>query len=100
MSSIHYPASRIHFVKGKVEETIPDRAPEGIALLKLDTDWYESTKHELSHLYPRLTVGGVLIIDDYSWWRGAGEATDEYFREHGPAPFSWCESMTVAAASR
>jgi O-methyltransferase len=84
--SVPYPASKIHFVKGKVEDTIPGQAPSQIALLRLDTDWYESTKHELVHLYPRLAVGGVLILDDYGWWRGAGQATDEYFRENGPAP--------------
>jgi O-methyltransferase len=87
MRSIPYPPSRIHFVKGKVEDTLPDQAPPQIALLRLDTDWYESTRHELVHLYPRLVPGGVLIVDDYGWWRGAAEATDEYFREYGPAPF-------------
>jgi O-methyltransferase len=86
MHALPYPKSKIHFVKGKVEETIPDQAPDEIALLRLDTDWYESTKHELEHLYPRLVTGGVLILDDYGWWRGAGRATDEYFQANGPAP--------------
>jgi O-methyltransferase len=86
LSTIPYPASRLHFVPGRVEETIPGQAPDQIALLRLDTDWYASTKHELVHLYPRLAPRGVLIIDDYGWWRGAREATDEYFAEHGPAP--------------
>lgn len=84
---IPYPKSRIHFVKGRVEETIPADAPAEIALLRLDTDWYESTKHELTSLYPRLARRGVLIIDDYSWWRGARDATDEYFAETTVAPF-------------
>lgn len=87
MRSVSYPNARTHLVKGRVEETIPAQAPDKIALLRLDTDWYESTKHELVHLYPRLAPGGVLIIDDYGWWRGAGEATDEYFRENASAPF-------------
>jgi hypothetical protein len=86
MDRVCYPASKIHYAKGSVEDTIPDQAPDQIALLRLDTDWYESTKHELVQLYPRLAPGGVLILDDYGWWRGAGEATDEYFRENGPAP--------------
>jgi O-methyltransferase len=77
-----YPASRIRFVKGRVEETIPQTAPERIALLRLDTDWYESTRHELQHLYPRLVPGGVLIIDDYGWWEGARRAVDEYIAEN------------------
>jgi hypothetical protein len=83
LASVPYPPDRIHFVEGRVEETIPSQAPAEIAVLRLDTDWYESTKHELVHLYPRLVSGGVLIIDDYGHWRGAREATDEYLREHG-----------------
>jgi len=73
-----YPEDKIHFVKGMVEETIPDNAPETIALLHLDTDWYTSTKHEMLHLFPRISVGGVLIIDDYGDWMGARKAVDEY----------------------
>ena len=53
--------------------------PEEIALLRIDTDWYESTRHELKHLYPRLSSGGVLIVDDYGYWKGARKAVDEYF---------------------
>jgi O-methyltransferase len=79
---VGYDAERIHFAKGKVEDTLPDAAPEQIALLRLDTDWYESTLHELVHLYPRLVSGGVLIIDDYGHWQGAREAVDEYVAEH------------------
>jgi hypothetical protein len=78
-----YPESRLHFVRGPVEETIPDTVPDRIALLRLDTDWYESTRHELEHLYPRLVPGGVLIIDDYGHWEGARRAADEYFGEVG-----------------
>jgi len=74
---------RLRLVAGKVEETLPARAPERIALLRLDTDWYESTRHELVHLWPRLAPGGVLIVDDYGHWRGARRAVDEYFAELG-----------------
>jgi len=73
-----YPSERVRLVRGKVEDTLPDQAPEKIALLRLDTDWYESTRHELVHLYPRLASGGILIIDDYGHWLGARKATDEY----------------------
>jgi hypothetical protein len=76
-----YDPARLHFVKGPVEETLPGAAPERIALLRLDTDWYESTRHELVHLYPRLAPGGVLIIDDYGHFEGARRATDEYFAD-------------------
>lgn len=76
-----YPLERIHFVKGKVEDTIPANMPEKIALLRLDTDWYESTKHELHHLFPLLQQNGVLIIDDYGYWDGARKAVDEYISD-------------------
>lgn len=79
-----YPPERIHFVKGRVEDTVPGEAPESIAVLRLDTDWYESTRHELVHLYPRLSRGGVLIIDDYGHWDGSRKAVDEYFAELAP----------------
>lgn len=78
IASTGYPAERTHFVMGRVEETIPENAPAEIALLRLDTDWYESTLHELEHLYPRVVPGGIVIIDDYGYWRGARQATDEF----------------------
>ena len=78
LAQVGYPAERVHYVKGKVEETVPAQAPQQIALLRLDTDWYESTRHELQHLYPRLSPGGVLIIDDYGHWKGSRKATDEF----------------------
>ena len=77
-----YDSERLHLVKGLVEETVPDRAPAQISLLRLDTDWYESTKHELVHLFPRISTGGVLILDDYGYWTGARKATDEYLRDN------------------
>ncbi len=81
-----YPPQRLHFVAGPVEETLPGRAPGSLAILRLDTDWYESTRHELVHLYPRLVSGGVLVIDDYGHWEGARRAVDEYFAANPPAP--------------
>ncbi len=86
MRSTEYPAEKLHFVKGKVEDTLPGQAPAQIALLRLDTDWYESTAHELEHLFPRLVPGGVLILDDYGHWQGARKATDEYFEKHAMKP--------------
>lgn len=78
MLSTGYPEERMHFVEGLVEDTIPSRAPSQIALCRLDTDYYESTKHELEQLYPRITSGGILLIDDYGHFLGARKATDEY----------------------
>ena len=73
-----------HFVKGRVEDTLPERAPLGdIALLRLDTDWYKSTQHELIYLFPKLATGGVMIVDDYGDWQGARQAVDEYLADHG-----------------
>ena len=83
MLSTGYPAERVHFVKGTVEETLPGQAPDALALLRLDTDWYESTRHELEHLYPRLSPGGVLMLDDYGYWEGAREAVDEFLEQSG-----------------
>lgn len=73
-----YPQEKIHFVRGKVEDTIPATIPTQLSLLRLDTDWYESTKHELAHLYPRLSQRGLLVIDDYGHWQGARKAVDEF----------------------
>jgi hypothetical protein len=84
--STGYPGERIHLVEGLVEETIPDRAPDAIALLRLDTDWYQSTRHEMEHLYPRLAPGGILVLDDYGHYEGARRAVEEYFDEHGSRP--------------
>jgi O-methyltransferase len=73
-----YPMERFRFVTGDVTTTLEATAPETVALLRLDTDWYRSTRHELERLYPRLASGGVLILDDYGYWRGARAAADEY----------------------
>lgn len=82
MAQAPYPAERIHYYKGKVEDTIPgDSLPEQISILRLDTDWYESTRHELQHLWDRLVPGGVLLLDDYGWWEGAKRAVDEWLEE-------------------
>lgn len=81
LESTGYPVANMHFVSGKVEDTIPGRVPDQISLLRLDTDWYESTRHELVHLYPRLSPGGILIIDDYGHWQGCRRAVDEYLAD-------------------
>ena len=80
--STNYNKEKFHFIVGKVEETIPEKAPEKISLLRLDTDWYESTRHELVHLFPRLSRGGIIIIDDYWSWDGSRMATDEYLSQN------------------
>jgi len=76
----------IRLVKGDVATTLLDQSnlPSRISILRLDTDWYESTKIELEILYPLLAPGGVLIIDDYGHYAGARKAVDEYFGSKMP----------------
>lgn len=82
-----FPDSRLYTVKGYVQDTIPERTPDSIAVLRLDTDYYDSTLHELEHLYPKPSVGGILIIDDYGKMSGATQAVDEYFTRNGEPIF-------------
>ncbi|MEV7655183.1 TylF/MycF/NovP-related O-methyltransferase [Streptomyces anulatus] len=81
--TVPYPKERVHYVRGRVEDTVPGQAPEQISILRLDTDWYASTKHELEHLYSRLVSGGVLLIDDYGYWQGSRQAVDEFLDKTG-----------------
>ncbi|GHC60020.1 TylF/MycF/NovP-related O-methyltransferase [Ulvibacter litoralis] len=83
IETLNYPKEKIQYIKGKVEDTIPNNdTPKDIALLRLDTDWYESTKHEMEHLFPRLVKGGIIIIDDYGHWEGCKKAVDEYLEKN------------------
>lgn len=82
MADTGYPIERVRFVEGRVEDTLPVRVPDRISLLRLDTDWYESTRCELEHLFPKLVPGGVLIVDDYGHWEGCRRAVEEYFDEN------------------
>lgn len=81
LRTTRYPEEMVHYFKGKVEDTLPEKTVGTIALLRLDTDWYESTKHELEVLYDQLVVGGILIIDDYGHWSGSKKAVDEFIEE-------------------
>lgn len=82
ISSLNYDENKIHYVKGKVEDTLSNNNHKKIALLRLDTDWYESTKCELELLFPKLVKGGILIIDDYGDWNGSKKATKEYLKKN------------------
>jgi len=77
-----YPKEKLIFVEGRVEETIPKVTPNKIAVLRLDTDWHDSTYHELCYLFPKLSSYGVLIIDDYDFFRGQRAAVGKYFKEN------------------
>ena len=69
----------VNYIKGLVEKTLLELKPNKISLLRLDTDFYESTKIELETLYPLLEKGGILILDDYGHWKGCKKAVDEFF---------------------
>ena len=75
-----YPGELLHFVKGRVEDTLPQWADRigPIALLHLDTDWYASTKAELTFLWPSLEKDGSLFVDDFCHWSGSRNATVEF----------------------
>jgi hypothetical protein len=86
IASTGYPMEKVKLVKGRVEETIPGTIPAFIALLRLDTDWYSSTKHEMEHLYPKLSPQGILILDDYGHYQGARRGVDEYLSKLDKKP--------------
>lgn len=85
IQSTKYPMDKIKFIKGDICETLNFKVnrPQKISLLRLDTDWYKSTKKELEILYPLLSDKGVLIVDDYNHWQGCKEAVNEYFKNIG-----------------
>lgn len=84
----NYPQERIHYVVGDINKTLDDteNLPKSLSILRLDTDWYESTKKELVVLWDRLSVNGILIVDDYGHWQGAKKAVHEFFDEIGYDP--------------
>jgi predicted O-methyltransferase YrrM len=87
MEATGYPSDRVVYRAGDVAQTLLGERPAQIALLRLDTDWYESTKAELEVLYPLLVPGGVCIVDDYGHWEGARQAVDEYLAARDIRPF-------------
>jgi hypothetical protein len=88
-SSLDLLSDNVHFVQGDVSKTLEDepKLPKKISVLRLDTDWYESTLKELEILYPRLEKNGILIIDDYGHWSGSRAAVEEYFSKLPNKPF-------------
>jgi O-methyltransferase len=86
LRELQIPSTRLQVVAGDVRLTLENHRPDAIAILRLDTDFYDSTTVELEHLYPRLSKGGVLIIDDYGHWSGARRAVDEFFQCQASRP--------------
>jgi O-methyltransferase len=89
MRRTSYPGHLLRFIEGKVEDTLPCAKPQRVAVLRLDTDWYESTRAELNHLYPLVTPGGIVIIDDYGAWEGSRKAVDEFLEAQQEPIFLW-----------
>ena len=87
MQATGYPETKISYPKGLVQDTLPDNSSDTIAILRLDTNYYESTCAEMQHLYPKLAVGGILLVDDYYRWRGQRKAIDEYLAREGQHVF-------------
>ena len=86
LASTNYPQSSINYIKGLVEETLPSQSPLKIAILRVDTDWYSSTKHIMQNLFDKVVEGGVIIFDDYESWEGARTAVNEFFDERNLHP--------------
>jgi O-methyltransferase len=82
LNSTGYPQNNLHYVVGDVMETLKDKKtiPEKIAILRLDTDWYESSKYELEQMYDNVVRGGIIIFDDYYLWDGQRRATEDFFK--------------------
>lgn len=74
---------QVCFLKGFFSQTLPHAPIRELAILRLDGDLYESTMDALIHLYPKLSIGGYLIIDDYGHFPGCAEAINDYRKMHG-----------------
>jgi predicted O-methyltransferase YrrM len=95
-----YDPRRIRFVRADVRTDLPNVHTSMICLLRLDTDFYDSTRAELECLYPRVSQGAPVIIDDYGHWQGCRKAVDEYFaRQVVPEarPLLWAVDYTGRA---
>ena len=86
MFSTGYPQKLIVFNKGDVCTVLDYKIPDSISFLRLDTDWYESTKKELEILYPLLVSKGIIVIDDYGHFTGSKKAVDDYFEKNKENP--------------
>jgi SAM-dependent methyltransferase len=98
LSKLNYPEDKLHYIVGDVRETLKNEnnIPNNIAILRLDTDWYDSSKFELEKMYDKVVKGGLVIFDDYYHWNGQREATDEFFKERGEVvEFIKCNEKTA-----
>lgn len=86
---IGYDESAIAFHKGWFQNTLPEQVEQidQIAMLRLDADWYESTKVCLEYLYDKVVPGGFVIIDDYGRYDGCKKAVDEFLEKRNIKTF-------------
>lgn len=75
---------KVTFIKGDIRQTLinPSNLPSKISILRLDTDFHDSTESSLQNLFPLLEKNGILLIDDYGCWEGARKAVDDYFEKN------------------
>lgn len=73
---------QVRFLKGWFDDTLPEAPIEKLAVARLDGDMYGSTMDALVNLYPKLSVGGYLIVDDYSAVPGCRQAVHDYRKAH------------------
>lgn len=107
MTTTGYPRKAVGYIKGDVTQTLPHDRIKRIALLRLDTDFYDSTKAELDHLYPATSPGAPVIIDDYGHWQGARKAVDEFLdiersagRTHFLTPLDYTGRLFIKPAAQ
>lgn len=87
---------RVLFLRGWFRDTLPRAPVRRLALLRLDGDLYESTRDALVHLYPRLSPGGYVVVDDYQALRACRQAVTDYRQEHGiRAPITPIDQVAV-----
>jgi hypothetical protein len=100
LNEFNYDSSKLHYVVGNVMNTLNDSAniPEKIAILRLDTDWYDTSKFELEKLYDKVVTGGIIVFDDYYHWAGQRKATDDFFSEKG-LTYDFVQQDTVKTAA-
>lgn len=78
--------SRLHFVVGLYEDTLPTFTPMPLSFLHVDCDWYEPVKLVLEKFYDSVVPGGTIVLDDYGHWSGCRKATDEFFKARNLNP--------------
>lgn len=83
LSYSKFDEQKIKIIEGDVCSTLnyENNIPSKVCILRLDTDFYESTKKELEVLFPKLVKNGILIVDDYGHWQGSKLSVDEYFNK-------------------